>query len=316
MIRDAKVFVAGHRGLVGSAVLRALQARGFPNLVTVSRTADHDLRDPVFVKWLFSAHLFDYVFMCAARVGGIKDNMENPLEFYLDNIQMQINVLKNAADYGVKKLVFLGSSCIYPRDCPQPIREEYLMTGPIEPTTEPYALAKIAGVRLCQWIRRSRGIDFISAMPCNLFGPNDRFHPERGHLIPSMMARMQIAIENHAPEFTVWGSGNQTREVLFSDDAADGLLFLMDHYSEDAPINLGCGVESSVAYLSKELADVMGFRGERIFDATQPEGTPRKVMDVSRIKALGWTPQTPLRAALYRTRESFLTLRNLGILRA
>ena len=304
-----KIFVAGHRGLVGSAVLKRLKAAGYTNLVTVPRS-EGDLRDPAFVKWLFSAHLFDCVFMCAARVGGIKDNAAHPLDFFCDNMRMEMNVLLNAAEYGVKKLVFLGSSCIYPKHCPQPIKEEYLMTGAIEPTTEPYAIAKIAGVRLCQWLRKEKGVNFISAMPCNLFGPNDNFNPESGHIIPGMMARMQIAVENNAPEFWVWGSGQQTREVLFSEDAADGLVFLMENYDEALPINLGSGVESTVAYLAAAVAEVMGFRGQLRFDTNQPEGTPRKVLDVSRIHELGWHSRTPLIGALHTTRENFLLSRN------
>lgn len=303
-----KIFVAGHRGLVGSAVLKRLQADGYTNLVTVNRT-EGDLRDPGFVKWLFSAHLFDYVFFCAARVGGIKDNAAHPLEFFCDNMQMEMNVLLNAAEYGVKKLLFLGSSCIYPRNCPQPIKEDYLLTGSIEHTTEPYALAKIAGVRLCQWLRKEKGVNFISAMPCNLFGPNDNFDPETGHIIPGMMARMRIAIENNAPEFWVWGSGNQTREVLFSEDAADGLLHLMKHYDEAEPINLGSGIESTVAYLAANVAEVMGLRARINFDTNQPEGTPRKVLDISRICSIGWRPRTTFRSALYATREAYLQSR-------
>ncbi len=295
-----RIFVAGHRGLVGSAVVRALRAAGFDNLVLLGRDK-LDLTDPVAVKWFFSTHRIDYVFLCAACVGGIKDNAANPLRFFLENSGIQTNVMLNAAEYGVTKLLFLGSSCIYPKHCPQPIREEYLLTGPIEPTTEPYALAKINGIRLCQWLRRERGSNFISAMPPNLFGPGDSLDPQNAHIIPGLLRRIHGAKIRGDEKFSVWGSGEARREFLYSEDLARALLLLMESYDSPEPINTGSGFELSVSDLAFTIARLVGYRGEIVFDRTQPTGTPRKVLENSKIRALGWMPEVPFVEALRRT---------------
>lgn len=300
-----RIFVAGHNGLVGSAVLRELERRGYQNIIRKDRK-EIDLTDPTAVQWFFSAHKIDYVFHCAARVGGIKANAEEPVKFFLQNIAIQNNVLINAAKYDVKKLVFLGSSCIYPRDCPQPIREEYLLTGPIEKTTEAYALAKICGVRLCQWLKKKmNGCNFVSAMPCNLFGANDNFDPHTAHIIPGIIARMDEAIETGAKEFKVWGDGTAKRELLFSDDLARALILVMENYEDNEPINVGSSFELDVATVTRTIARAMGFCGDIIFDASQPTGTPRKILENSKIRALGWYPKVEFYDAVCQTIDAF-----------
>lgn len=299
-----RILVAGPYGLVGSAVGRALRARGFRNVFAPGRDAV-DWTDPVAAKWYFSTHAIDYVFMCAAKVGGIKANAEDPLNFFLQNMAIETNVIMNAAEYDVKKLVFLGSSCIYPRDCPQPIKEEYLLTGPIEKTTEAYALAKISGVKLCSWLNEC-GIPYVSAMPCNLFGPGDNFNPHTAHIIPGMMARMQQCKEKRLSEFKVWGDGTAMREFLFSDDLAEALVLVMEKYNDPEPINTGSSHEMTVKDLARTMARVIGYCGDIIFDDSEPTGTPRKILDNSKIRALGWEPKTEFTLALAKTYDSFL----------
>jgi len=299
-----RIFVAGARGLVGGAVTRELKRRGFEIIFTPTRE-QVDLTNPVMVEWFFSTHKIDYVFLCAARVGGIKANAENPLDFFLENMAIETNVITNAAKYGVKKLLFLGSSCIYPRDCPQPIKPEYLLTGPIEPTTEAYALAKICGVRLCQWYF-DRGHSFMSAMPCNLFGPGDNYNPHSSHIIPGMMVRMDWAKHCKDPKFVVWGDGTAMREFLFSEDLARALILIMERYLNREPINTGSGHEMTVKNLAYAMAKVIGYEGEIVFDASQPTGTPRKILDNSRLfECLEWRPEVGFADALAQTYKDF-----------
>lgn len=304
MEKDAKIFVAGAHGLVGSALTRELFAQGHTNLLVPSHK-QADLTDPTFVKWYFSVHQPEYVFLAAAKVGGIKANAENPLQFFLQNLAIETNVIGNASEYGVKKLVFLGSSCIYPKHCPQPIKEEYLLTGAIEPTTEPYALAKICGVKLCQWYKREFGDNFVSAMPCNLFGPRDNFDPHNAHVIPGMMARMHQAKVEGDPCFEVWGDGKAYREFLFAEDLARALVIVMEKYDGLEPINTGSSFELSIRDLAIVMASVVKYDGDLIFNESQPVGTPRKVLDNSKIAALGWTPRVPFMQALATTYEWF-----------
>jgi len=308
MNRTSKIFVAGHNGLVGSAVVRLLKSRGYENILTASRTGSHpiDLRNAEQVRWWFSCYEPDYVFLCAARVGGIKDNIKHPLEFFEDNIAIQQNIFRESRRCGVRKLLFLGSNCIYPRDCPQPIHEDAILTGALEKTNEPYALAKIAGVRSCQWYRKEHGCNFVSAMPCNLYGPSDRFDAENGHLVPSMMTRMHESKLQRYSEFKVWGYGTALRELLYSDNLASALLTIMAIYNEPEPINVGSGHEYSIAEIARNIARVIEYGGKIVFDESQPVGTPRKFLDHSKIFNLGWRPEVSLPEGLRLTYQDFL----------
>lgn len=293
MTLTSKIYVAGHRGLVGSAVMRALQEQGFTNIVT--RTADElDLRDQQAVNQFFATERPEFVLLAAAKVGGILANKTYPAQFIYDNLMIEANVIHAAHTYGVKKLLFLGSSCIYPRECPQPIREEYLLTGPLEPTNEAYALAKISGLMLCKSYRTEYGDNFISCMPTNLYGPHDNYHPTNSHVIPGLIARMIQAHEHHDPTFTLWGTGRALREFLYVDDLAQALIFLMQNYEGDEHINIGTGVDCTIAEVAQKIKEIIGYQGEFVYDTTKPDGTPRKILDVSKIKALGWQAQTPL----------------------
>jgi GDP-L-fucose synthase len=303
--RDATVFVSGHRGLVGSAVVRRLERLGFRQLVTATRS-EVDLRNQTAVNALFEARRIDYVIHCAGRVGGILANSTAPADFIYDNLLMHVTVLRAAWQHGVKKLLYLGSSCIYPRECPQPIREEYLLSGPLEPTNDAYAIAKIAGVLSCQAYRRQHGCRFISAMPTNLYGPHDNFDPHSSHVLPGLIRRIHDAKVAQQRSVSVWGSGRPRREFLHVDDLAAACVFLLEHYDAPEPINVGTGADVTIRDLAHIIRDVVhpGCRLE--FDPSKPDGTPRKLLDVSRIHALGWMHETNLVEGIRATYAWFL----------
>lgn len=297
---NAKIFVAGHRGLVGSAVVRRLEREGADNLKLASR-AELDLTDQSAVNDFFVAEAPDYVFLAAAKVGGIHANSAYPAEFIRDNIAIQTNIIHAAWKHGTKKLLFLGSSCIYPQLAPQPLREDALLTGPLEPTNEWYAIAKIAGLKMCQAYRRQYGFNAIVAMPTNLYGPHDNFHPKNSHVVPGLIRRFNEAKKNNSPEISIWGTGKPLREFIHVDDLADACLFLMRDYDEEAMINVGSGHEVSIAKLAETIADIVGYKGRLNFDESKPDGTPRKLLDNSRLSSLGWNARIPLRVGLEST---------------
>jgi GDP-L-fucose synthase len=291
--RDARVYVAGHRGLVGSAVWRHLESQGFTHLV--GRTSsDLDLRDREATFAFFADERPDYVVLAAAKVGGILANATYPNDFLSDNLRIQLNVLDAAHEHGVTRLLFLGSSCIYPKHAPQPIREDSLLTGPLEPTNDAYAIAKIAGVLQVQALRRQHGVSFISAMPTNLYGPGDNFDLQTSHVLPAMIRRFHEAKQSGAPSVTLWGSGTPRREFLHVDDLAAACLHLLEHYDDPAPINVGTGVDLTVRELAEKVAAVTGYTGRIEWDTSKPDGTPRKLLDVSRLQSLGWAPTITL----------------------
>jgi GDP-L-fucose synthase len=303
--RDARVFVAGHRGLVGSAILRRLKASGFGRVLTRDRAA-LDLRDPAAVESFFAREKPEHVFLAAAKVGGIHANSAFPADFIAENLSIQGNVIEASLRHKVKRLLFLGSSCIYPRLCPQPMKEEHLLTGPLEPTNEPYAVAKIAGIVMCRAFNRQHGTDFLSVMPTNLYGPGDNFNLETSHVLPALLRKFHEAKERGAAEVEVWGSGSPLREFLHVDDMADACLFLMG--LEDAPdlVNVGSGEEVSIRLLAESVGEAVGFKGRLRFDASKPDGTPRKLLDSSRLRALGWKAKVPLREGLASTYRWFV----------
>lgn len=297
---DSRIYIAGHRGLVGSAIARRLIADGATNLIVRSHQ-ELDLTNQAAVEAFFAAERPEYVFLAAAKVGGIHANSTYPAEFIHDNLAIQTNVIHNAWKHGTKKLLFLGSSCIYPRDCPQPIKEEYLLTGPLEPTNEWYALAKIAGIKMCQAYRKQYGFDAICAMPTNLYGPGDNFDPLNSHVVPSLIRRLLEAQILMDPRVTIWGSGEPLREFLFVEDLADALLCLTRHYDGDGLVNIGSGEEVSIAELAQIISDSVGYRGKLVFDPTKPDGTPRKLLDSTRMRLCGWRPEVGLTEGLKRT---------------
>ena len=304
MESDAKIFVAGHRGLVGGAILRRLKKAGFTNLLGRS-SRQLDLRDQGAVARFFRRERPDYVFLAAARVGGIRANSTFPAQFIYDNLMIEGNLIHQAYLHGVKKLLFLGSSCIYPKFAPQPMKEEYLLDGKLEPTNEPYAVAKIAGIKMCQAYNRQYGTCFISVMPTNLYGPGDNFDLLDSHVIPALMRRFHLARMTEAKEVAVWGSGSPRREFLYVDDLAEACLFLMEHYRESDILNVGVGRDLSIRELAAMMARVTGFKGRLSFDPSQPDGTPRKLLDVRRLTALGWQAQVSLEEGLRRTYQWF-----------
>ena len=304
--KNAKIFVAGHRGMVGSAILRKLQQEGFPNLITRT-SAELDLRNQQAVADFFAAEKPDYVFLAAAKVGGIVANNTYRADFLYENLAIQNNVIHSSYQNGVKKLLFLGSSCIYPKLAPQPLKEEYLLTGPLEPTNEPYAIAKIAGIKLCDAYRDQYGCNFISVMPTNLYGYNDNYHPENSHVLPALIRKFHEAKAKGEQTVTIWGSGSPMREFLFADDLADACYFLMQNYNEPNLINIGTGEDLSIKDLALLIKEVIGFEGEMIFDTSKPDGTPRKLMDVSKLHALGWKHQIELKQGIALAYQDFLS---------
>ena len=293
MDRAAKIYVAGHRGMVGSAIVRALRAAGHADVVTRT-SAELDLRDGAATRAFLAAEKPAYVVMAAARVGGIKANSTEPYDFLHDNLAMAANVIDGSRRAGVRKLLFLGSSCIYPKLAPQPIREESLLSGPLEVTNEAYAIAKIAGIKLCDHARAQYGCDFISAMPCNLYGTGDNFSLEHSHVLPALIRKMHEAKLRGDASLRLWGTGTPLREFLHADDLAEACVLLLERYSQAGHINVGSGEELTIRQLAELIAQVVGFAGRLEFDPSMPDGTPRKLMDVSRIRALGWKPRLSL----------------------
>ena len=295
-----RIFVAGHRGLVGSALVRRLEAAGRHDLLLRTRQ-QLDLTDSAAVDAFFEGERPDQVYLAAARVGGILANQTYPADFLRENLAIEINVIEAAYRYGVQKLLFLGSSCVYPKHAPQPIREEYLLSGPLEPTNRAYAIAKIAGLELCRSFHEQYGSRFISVMPTNLYGPNDDFDLDSSHVLPALIRKFHEAKLAGASEVVVWGSGTPKREFLHVDDLADACVFLMDRFDDAEPINIGTGEDISIADLSKLIAEVVGFEGDVVYDRSKPDGTPRKLLDVTRLHALGWTHRIGLREGIELT---------------
>jgi len=297
---QAKIYVAGHNGLVGSAIIRALRAKGYQNIITCSHM-ELDLRHQAAVNHFFEQERPDYVFLAAAKVGGIVANNNYRAEFIYDNLMIAANVVHASYLCGVKKLLFLGSSCIYPRNCPQPIQEEYLLTGALEQTNESYAIAKIAGLKLCESYNRQYGTTFISCMPTNLYGPGDNFDLNNSHVLPALIRKFMHAKNHNEPTVTLWGTGAPYREFLFVDDLADAVIFLMNHYIGNETINVGTGVDVTINDAAQLIKELVGYEGEIVYDRSKPDGTPRKLLQVDKLNALGWKAQVDLRTGLERT---------------
>lgn len=305
MNKPDKIYIAGHRGLVGGSIMQHLQATGFTNLLTRT-SAELDLTSQAAVNEFFAEEKPDYVFLAAAKVGGIHANDTYPADFIRDNLQIQTNVIDAAYRNGTKKLLFLGSSCIYPKFAPQPMKEEHLLTGELEPTNEWYAIAKIAGIKMCQAYRRQYGFSAISLMPTNLYGPGDNFHPENSHVMPALIRRFHEAKEQGLADVTVWGTGTPRREFLHVDDLADASVYLMEHYDGEQFVNVGVGEDVSIGELAAMVKDAVGYQGELKFDTSKPDGTPRKLLDVSKLDGLGWKAKTELKSGIERTYQWFL----------
>ena len=304
MAANQTIYIAGHRGLAGSALVRSYARRSDWQVLTRTH-AELELRDPVAVRSFFQIERPTHVVLAAARVGGIKANATSQVEFLLDNLRIQNNVVEAAAEFGVAKLLFLGSSCVYPKHAPQPLREDALLTSPLEPTNEGYALAKICGLKLCAYYRRQYGKNFISAMPTNLYGPNDNFDLEKSHVLPALLRKFHEAKLTGAPTVTLWGTGSPRREFLHADDFAEACVTLMDRYESDQPINVGVGEDVTIRELAELIQGIVGYSGKIVWNTAQPDGTPRKLLDVSRITALGWRAGIPLADGIRRTYEWF-----------
>lgn len=300
MNKDAPIYVAGHRGLAGGAIVRRLQTAGFTNLILRTHK-ELDLCEQQQVNHFFAAERPEYVFLAAAKVGGIQANNSYPVDFLQQNLQIQTHVIDAAYRHAAKKLLFLGSSCIYPRDCPQPIKEEYLLTGALEPTNEWYAVAKIAGIKMCQAYQRQYGFNAVCAMPTNLYGPGDNYDLESSHVMGALIRKFCEAVATGAATVEVWGTGQPRREFLHVDDLADACLFLMQNYEGEEIVNIGCGKDISIAELSETIGRLSGFKGDIVFDPSRPDGTPRKLLDVDRLQALGWNAAIDLEAGLSQT---------------
>lgn len=305
MDKNSKIYIAGHTGMVGSAILRRLKKQGYTNIIYRS-SKDLDLRSQKEVSEFFKNNSIDYVFLCAAKVGGINANNSMRADFIYDNIMIQSNVIKSSYDFGVKKLLFLGSSCIYPKNPPQPIKEEYLLSSYLEPTNEPYAIAKIAGIKMCESFNRQYNTNFISVMPTNLYGPNDNYDYKSSHVFPALLRKIHDAKVNSSKSIEIWGSGEPYREFLFVEDLADASLFLMNHYNGSDPINIGTGIDLKIKDLAKLMMKVIGYECDLILNSEMPDGTPRKLLDVSKINNLGWHFTTDLESGIKITYQDFL----------
>lgn len=305
MKKDAKIYVAGHRGMVGSAICRELERQGYTNIITRTH-AQLDLCRQNAVDAFFAEERPEYVFLAAAKVGGIQANSKAPADFMYQNMMLEMNVIHSAWRTGCRKLEFLGSSCIYPRMAPQPMKEDCLLTSPLEETNEAYALAKIAGLKYCAYLNKQYGTDYISVMPTNLYGPNDNYHPEHSHVLPALIRRFHEAKEAGAPSVTCWGDGSPLREFLYVDDLANLCVYLMNHYSGDETVNAGTGKEISIRELAELVARIVDYRGEILWDTSKPNGTPRKLLDVSKAKALGWSSRVELEEGILLAYQDFL----------
>lgn len=305
MEKDSKIYVAGHKGLAGSSIVRSLERKGYKNIICKTHS-ELDLANQAAVEKFFEEEKPEYVFLAAAKVGGIVANNNYPADFIMENLQIECNVIRSSYEHKVKKLLFLGSSCIYPKICPQPIKEEYLLSGPLESTNEAYALAKIAGIKMCQHFNRQYGTRFICVMPASLYGINDRFDINNSHVIPAMMIKFQNAKSANSPYVELWGTGTPLREFLYVDDMADACLFLMENYEGNDLINIGTGHDISIKDLAETLKTVIGYQGEIVFDASKPDGTPRKVLDVSKIEKMGWGSETSLKEGIKREYEYYI----------
>jgi len=305
MNKEAKIYIAGHRGMVGSAIARKLSALGYTNLITRTH-AELDLTDQSAVTRFFAEEKPEYAYIAAAKVGGIHANNTYRAEFIYQNLVMEANIVHAAWQAGVQRLLFLGSSCIYPRDCAQPIKEEYLLTGPLEPTNEPYAIAKIAGIKLCESYNRQYGTHYVSAMPTNLYGPNDNYDLDNSHVLPALIRKAHEAKVSGASELVVWGSGKPMREFLYVDDMADACVFLMESGIEEGLFNVGTGTDVTIRELALAVIDIVGFMGSIVFDDSKPDGTPRKLLNVDRMRDLGWQAKISLRTGIAKAYEDFL----------